>query len=426
MKKQDTPLLPHSEEAEQIVLASLVIDNNLINEAIETITPKHFYGEKNKTIYKAIIGLAKEKKPVDLVILTDSLKGKIPATYLTEITSSIPTTGNFKHYLAILQGYYVRRLLIEESYHYIEEAGTDRDYSELLSEVVQRLSKIAQEQIKSDVITPKELAKIGGEDFANRLDNKLDYTGLSSGFSQLDRLCGGFGRGDLIIIAGQTNIGKSAFLLDVVYRECIKSGLACAYFSLEMNLYEIFYRLISKISFLESSNIKAPKYLKEPKRQKVLESIASLHNSKFFLDVTPVLTLPKLMAKAKKIKAKENIDFLCVDYIQLISTHSKNKARHEVLSEVTKDLKQLARELEIPVIAGAQLNRATIDDVEPRLSHIGESFAIVQHADTVVLISRNDTYATLNIAKARQAQGGKFDLKFDYKTVSFAEVDYDL
>jgi len=427
MKTKEIPILPHNEDAEKAVLASLVIDNKLINEAVETLAPKHFYSEKHALTFEAILGLWKEKKPVDLVLLTNYLKDRVPATNLTEIVSSQPTSANFSHHLEILKDYYLRRLIIEESSNYIKQAGSEKDGSELLASMVQDLSKMAQEHIKSDILTPKELARIGGEDFTNRLDNEIGFTGISSGFPQLDRLCGGLGGGDLVIVAGQTNIGKSAFLLDLAFRQCLRSGLGCAYFSLEMGIYEIFYRLISKITGLESSIVKTPKFLKDPQRRKVLEATSTIHGSKFFLDVTPVLNISKLLAKAKKIKAKENIHFICIDYLQLIYSKSKNQARHEVFSEITKDLKQLSRELNIPVIAGAQLNRNTIDEPKgPRLSHIGESFAIVQHADTVILLSRNDTYASLNVAKARQAQGGKFDLRFDFKTVSFMEADNDI
>ncbi|MCQ9206455.1 MAG: hypothetical protein NG740_01020 [Omnitrophica bacterium] len=421
-KEENLPTIPHNEEAERACLASLILDKNLINEAIETIAPEHFYGARNRTVYKAILTLAKEGKPADLVVLNDVLKNKdVPASFLVELTASIPTSANFRHYAEILKGHYVRRLTIEKSYRHIEEAQTTDDYSGLLALVTQEFSKLAQEQIKSDILSPKELAKIGLKDFTDRLDNKIDFTGFSSGYYQLDRLCGGFGRGDLVIVAGQTSIGKSAFLLDIAYRQSIRGGLKCAYFSLEMGVFEIVYRLLSKMTFLESTAIKAPKLLKEEQIKKVIQAANALHDSNFFLDIMPIINLEKLLAKARKINAKENIDLIFIDYIQLISTRVKNQARHEVLSDITKDLKQLARELEVPVIAGAQLNRSTLEKAEPKLSHIGESFAIVQHADSVILISRNDANATLNIAKARQAKGGKFDLRFDFKTVSFVE-----
>lgn len=420
-KKLDLSLLPHNDDAEKAVLASLILDNNLIAEALETFTPEHFYNNKHKSIFQAIVALAKEKKPVDLIILCDRLKDVIPPGNLTEILSSNPTTANFPHHAEILKGYYVRRLIIKESSCYIEQANLENDYSELLGSISQRFSKLAQEQIKTDIINSEELAKIGSADFANRLDNKISYTGLSSGYAHLDRLCGGFGNGDLIIVAGATNIGKSALLLDIVNRLSLKNDHAGAYFSLEMNAYEIFYRLVSKIANVDLIDIKTPKYLKDKERQDVIKAMSKLSTSKFFLDVTPVSNINKLIAKAKKIKAKENIEFVCIDYLQLISFKAKDQARHEILSEITKDLKQLARELNIPVIAGAQLNRNTIDESEPKLSHIGESFAIVQHADTVILLSKNQNDAVLHVAKARQAAGGRFELNFDFKTVSFIE-----
>lgn len=412
--------LPQNEEAEKAVLASLILDNTLINKALEDLDKNFFYSEKNKILFDTIYNLSKEKKPVDLVMLHDVLKNEIAPSYLIEVTSSIATSANFPHHLEILKEYHIRRQIIMESNRCITEASSNDDPSELLAVAAQNFSKLARE-IKTDVIYPGDLARQGGKDFTDRLDNKIEHTGLSSGFSELDKLCGGFGKGDLIIIAGQTNIGKSAFLLDIAYRQCLKGGAACAYFSLEMGLYEIFYRLLSKMTSLESNRIKAPKYLAEGERQKAIHAIADIYNCRFFLDITPILNLTKILAKAKTIKSKESIDFVCIDYIQLISEKSKSQPRHEVLSDITKELKQLARELEIPVIAGAQLNRGTINHEEPGLNHIGESYAIVQHADTVVLISRNDTKAVLNVAKARQAKGGKTALRFDYKTVSFME-----
>jgi len=418
---EDLPVLPHNKDAEKAVLGCLLLKNSLIAEALETLTPEYFYSDKNSTIFEVMINLAKDKKPIDLIILVDILKGKIEPAYLTEMASYMPTSANIAHYIEILKAYYIRRRIIQGSYCYIGKANSNEDYSDLLGDITQTFSKLSQEHIRSDIITPDELAKIGAADFTNRLDNEICFSGLSSGYIHLDRLCSGFGKGDLIIVAGATNIGKSALLLDIAYRLCLKENYAGAYFSLEMGTYEIFYRLISKISSHDLTKIKTPKFLKDEERQDVLKAVARLNNSRFFLDVTPVLNVNKLIAKAKRIKAKKNIDFICVDYLQLISCNSRDHARHEVLSEITKDLKRLARELDIPVIAGAQLNRNTLDEPEPSLKHIGESFAIVQHSDTVILISKTGTNAVLDVAKARQASGGRFELDFDYKTVSFVE-----
>ena len=418
---KDLSIFPHNEDAEKAVLGSILLENSFITEALETLTPEYFYSDKNRTIFERMINLAKDKKPIELIILVDILKDEVEPTYLTELASFMPTSANFSHYAEILKAYYIRRRIIQESHRYIEKANSGEDYSDVLGDIAQTFSKLAQEQIKSDIITPGELAKTGAADFTNRLDNGICFSGLSSGYTHLDRLCSGFGKGDLIIVAGATNIGKSAFLLDIAHRLCLNGGHTGAYFSLEMGTYEIFYRLISKVSNVDLSDIKTPKYLKDKERQEVLNAISKLSSSKFFLDVTPVLNINKLLAKAKKIKAKENIGFICVDYLQLISYKSRDRARHEVLSEITKDLKQLARELDIPVIAGAQLNRNTLEDAEPSLRHIGESFAIVQHSDTVILISKTGTNAVLDVAKARQAAGGRFELDFDYKTVSFVE-----
>ena len=421
MSKNEIATLPYNEAAEKAVLGCLLLENNLITEALETLTTEYFYSGKNRAIFEAMINLAKDKKPIELVILVDILKDKIEPTYLTEIASFTPTSANLAHYIEILKAYYIRRRIIQESHRYIGKANSGEDYSDVLGDMAQTFSKLAQEQIKSDIITPNELAKTGAADFTNRLDNGICFSGLSSGYTHLDRLCSGFGKGDLIIVAGATNIGKSALLLDIAYRLCLKESYAGAYFSLEMGRHEIFYRLISKISSQDLTKIKTPKLLKDEEIQEVLKAVSRLNSSRFFLDVTPVLNVNKLIAKAKRIKAKENIGFICVDYLQLISYKSRDQARHEVLSEITKDLKQLARELDIPVIAGAQLNRSTLEEAEPSLRHIGESFAIVQHSDTVILISKTGTSAVLDVAKARQAAGGRFELDFDHKTVSFVE-----
>jgi len=416
--------LPRSEDSERAVLGSIFLDGNVINEAIETIIPEYFYSEKNQTIFNAILALAKDRKPIDLIVLTEALHGKVEPSYLTGITSEVPTSANFKHYADILKSYSVRRKIIAESQKNIEKAvsGED-DYSALLGEIATKFSKLAQAEIKNDIITPKELAIEGNADFANRLDNGIGFTGLSSGFTDLDKYCGGFGKGNLIIIAGATNIGKSSLLLDIAHRLSLTEGRAGLYFSLEMDKLEIFYRLISKEASVDLSDMKTPKTLKDAERQKVNRAISAFSASKFFLDTTPALSLNTMLAKARKVKAKEGIEFICVDYLQLISFRMRDQARHEILSEITKDLKQLARELDLPVIAGAQLNRLATNEGEPRLSHMGESFAINQHADTVVLISKDRDGAILHVAKARQAGGGKLAVTFDYKTVSFVEAD---
>ena len=159
---------PHNEEAEQAVLSSLVMDNDLIPEAIDRLTPDHFYSDQHKTIFKAILELYKKTKIIDLVILTDALKGQVEPFYLAEIISSTPTSANFIHYAEILNAHHVRRLIRKKSYAFIDRAEKEKDYSEILSDATEDFSKMAQEQIKSDIIMPKDLAKTGIEDFGNR------------------------------------------------------------------------------------------------------------------------------------------------------------------------------------------------------------------------------------------------------------------
>jgi len=233
-------ILPRNTDAENAVLGSILLDNNVVNEAIETITPEYFYLEKNQSIFKAILALAKDRKPIDLLILTEALKGVVEPSYLAEIASAVPTSANFKHYVDILKNHYIRRRIIIESQGYIQKAvkGED-DYSDLLGDIATKFSKLAQAEIKNDIITPQELAKDGAADFGNRLDNGISFTGLSSGFERLDRICGGFGKGNLIIVAGATNIGKSALLLDIAHRLAIKEGHVGLYFSLEMDKLDL-------------------------------------------------------------------------------------------------------------------------------------------------------------------------------------------
>ncbi len=418
--EKDTSKLPHNPEAEQAVLSSLMQDNNLISEARDALSVEHFYDGQNMIIYNAIIELNKDKKPVDIVILSDHLKHKdISVVQLMKIVDAIPTSANFSHYADILKGYYARRLVIKESYNFIAQATTSDDYSELLSSASRRLSTLAQQQIRTSIITPIELVKSGQKDFENRRNNQTGFTGLSSGLIHLDELCGGFGGGDLVIVAGQTGMGKSSLLLDIAYKQCINTKQGCAYFSLEMAREAIFYRMISKISNVQLTRIRTPRCLSSGEIVKFNQSVAELRESRFFLDTTSSINLNKIVTLTKKIKAKQGIDFICVDYIQLVNSGSKGQARHEVLSDIAKELKQMARELEIPVLAGAQLNRSAKE--EAGLNHIGESYAIVQHADTAIIITRDDTNVTLNVAKARHGRGGKFDLQFDYNTVSFVE-----
>ena len=418
--EKETLELPHNQEAEQAMLASLILDNKLINEAREALSAEHFFNNQNKVIYNAIIELNKDKKPVDIIILGDHLKNtEISDVQLTKIVIEQPTSANFPYYADIVKGHYIRRLVIKESRQFIEQASSSEDYSDLLSTASQKLSKLARQEIKASIVMPSDLAKTGEEDFTNRLTNEIDFTGLSSGFVNLDKLCGGFGEGDIIVVAGQTGVGKTTFLLDIVRRQCIDTGLGCAYFSLEMSQNEIFYRLISKMSCVALSNIKSPKCLTGKEKETFYQSVANLKKSRFFLADTPLINLNKILVMTRKMKAKEDIDFICVDYLQLIPSESKTQARYEALSEITKELKQLARELSIPVIAGAQLNRAIQPGKEPGLSNMGESFAIGQHADTVILVSRDDIRAVFNVAKARQGRGGKFNLVFDSDTISF-------
>lgn len=432
-------ILPQNLEAETCVLGSMLLDEKAIDKATELLNADSFYLNSHRKIFEAITGLHKDNGKVDLVILTDKMRGKGQleeiggAAYLISLTNSVPTAANVEHYARIVQSKATLRDIISLSCKTTEEAYKGNgNCAEILADVNAQFSKLAREQTDNDFITGKELAEIGRDDFAKKLDGKISYSGLDSGYTELNNRIGGLGPGHLIIIGGITSVGKTAFMLDLFHRICIKEGSPSAFFSLEMATDEIVNRLVSKISRVGHQNIRHGTVRKDNDDVgKVMKAFARISESPLFLNSTPSLTLDKLSAKAKKVRAKHNVEIIFIDYVQLIANPLRRKVRHEEVGSVAMGLKSLARELNIPVIAGAQLNRAYTErgNKAPRNDDLRESAQIAHESDSVIFIHRPrlidesskspENFTEIIVRKARHGRTGKFNLKFNQATVSF-------
>ncbi len=431
---------PQDLGSEMAVLGSMLMDEEAINKCLESLSAGSFYSDAHGKIFESIIDLHKDNGKVDLVILTDKMRGKGcleevgGAAYLTSLTNAVPTAANVEYYAKIVREKATLRNIIALSHKTSEEAYKGNgNCAEVIANANAEFSKLAREQTDNDFIASEQWGTELSQDFKNRIEKGISYSGLSCEYDDIDKKTGGLERGDLVVIAGPTSIGKTAFELDIFYRVGIKKKMPCAFFSLEMTRQEIGYRLLSKMSGISLWDIKLAN-LNGDKKDKVYRAIKEMENSPVFIASNSGLNLSKVCGKAKKIVSKEDVVLVIIDYLQLIGNPSRNKARFEEVASVAQGLKRLARELDIPIIAGSQVNSEfdNKSDKRPTLEHLRESRTIAHEADTVMFVHRpkyfnlesNDRSAEIAIRKARHGKTGIAKLTFNEATVSFEELSH--
>ena len=434
-KEKELPALPHSLEAEQSVIGSIILNDKVLVEVIDQLDFKDFYSGNHKTIYEAIQGLYEDKKAIDLVTLTNKLRGsenleKIGgASYLTSLTSDLPTTSNIKGHIQIVKDKASLRELIDLSYKAIEEAEEGKEAGDILANANQRLSKLSQQSIGDDFPNPQELVERFRKDFDYRIDNKIKYRWISSGFDDLDRHTSGFGKGDFIVIGAVTKMGKTSLMLDIATRLKEKS----LYLTYEMSEEQILARLLAKFSGVEIGKI-TQSTANEKEIKAIHKALGQYYNErKIFIRYAPNLDLFKVKTLIKRIKAKEDIKLVFVDYLQLVPNVRRGRQRYEEVSGTARELKNLAGELGVVIIAGAQLDANLGLDNKPRINSIRESKAPEHEADSLIFIHREGFFnpkvthnrAEIIVKLTRHGRPGSFYLEFDERTLSFKEVSYE-
>ena len=428
---------PSSMEAEMSVVGSMLLDRDAITEATEVLDKEDFYYRQYGIMFEAIRELYNEDKPVDLVTVRDRLQrdGAPPemqsADFLKDLLSAVPTSVNARAYAEIVHDKAILRRMIKSNEEIIEECyDGSKDTEEILNDTEKALfelikSKGAKEYVPIDDVVIEVMQKIQE---ASQIKDHI--TGVPSGFSDLDYMTTGFQPSDFILVAARPSMGKTAFVLNILEYVAIKKERPCMIFSLEMSSNQLVNRLLSMDSGVDAQSIRSGK-LSDSDWPRLIDSADRVGASNIIIDDTPGISVPELRSKCRKVKLERGLDLIIIDYLQLMSGNSKkNDNRQQEVSEISRSLKALAREMECPVIALSQLSRACElrADKRPMLSDLRESGAIEQDADIVMFLYRDEYYepdsdkkgeAEVIIAKQRNGPIGTVTLNWQAETTRF-------
>lgn len=431
-------LPPQNLEAEQSVLGSMLLDKDAIINVASFLRGNHFYDSRHSTIYDVIIELFEAGMPVDIVTVSNlltkkkSLKKIGGRAYITELLSLVPTSAHAEEYGKIVRDAFVRRELISVSAKITELSfDENKNVGDVVDGAESLLFNVAQEGINTDFVHIKDLLKNAYER-AERADKEEAFLGISSGFKDLDNLLGGFQKSDLIILAARPSVGKTSLALDFLRTAGLDDKKKTVFFSLEMSNTQIVDRLLGMQAGIPFWDIRTGK-MNDDKFVKLADSMGELADASIFIDDKPGQSILEIRTKARRLALEEGgIDLIIVDYLQLMhGTHRDNRVLE--VQEISQGLKNLARELETPVIALSQLSRAIEqrNTRRPQLSDLRESGSIEQDADVVMFIDREETYnpdtekkgiGELIVAKHRNGPTGMLELAFVKEIASFRNL----
>lgn len=433
-------VLPHSIEAEQSVIGSMLMDREAVIAASEIITGSDFYQQQYGIMFDAMVELFNEGKPVDLVTLQDRLKEKeVPPEvssldFVRDIITIVPTSANVKSYAAIVSEKAVLRRLIKTTEEIANTCYAGKEPLEnILADTEKSIFDLLQNKGGQEFVPIKQVAINVLEKIEDAYKNQGTVTGIPSGFIDLDYKLSGFQPSDFILIAARPSMGKTAFVLNVVDYVSVRKNLPCMVFSLEMSKEQLVNRMLSMESNVDSQKLRTGT-LTDADWDAVVEGIGTIGNSKLIIDDTPGISVMELRSKCRKVKLEYGLDLVMIDYLQLMTGSAKNgDNRQQEISEISRSLKALARELNAPVIALSQLSRAceTRTDHRPMLSDLRESGAIEQDADVVMFLYRDDYYnkdtdnpntAEVIIAKQRNGPIGTVYLGWKPELTRFVNI----
>ncbi|WP_434793793.1 Replicative DNA helicase [Terrisporobacter petrolearius] len=429
---------PHSVESEQSILGSIILDKDAIITVAETINPSDFYKEAHKIIYESMLKLNSNNEPIDLITLIEELRkeGHLDnvggISYLTSLSTVVPTTSNVKYYANIVKEKSVMRQLIKASNEIINlgyDASTD--VQEILDQAEKNIFDISQEK-SGDDIQPINLVLQDTFDMIERLcTQKSDVTGITTGFTDLNKKINGLQRTDLILLAARPAMGKTAFSLNLVQNAALKGDASVAVFSLEMSKEQLVQRMLSAQSNVELSKIKTGS-LGESDWPRIIDAMAVLSEANIFIDDTPGIKISEIRSKCRRLKIEKGLDLILIDYLQLMEGEGKNENRQQEIAKISRSLKILAKELDCPVVALSQLSRSPElrKDHRPILSDLRESGSIEQDADIVMFLYRDEYYhddsekkniGEVIIAKNRHGETGNVELVWFGQVQKFAD-----
>lgn len=425
---------PQNVEAEQSVLGSLLLDKDAIVKVAESLKPEHFYREQHAEIYRAILTLYEKRQPADLVTVTDILKKNSTlelaggAGYLAGLVNSVPTSAHIEHYAGIVKEAATKRALITAAAKITEDAFQEKiEVKDLLDISEQELFGISQEHLKQNFIPLKD-ALADSFDRLDELHKKgSGMRGVPTGFGDIDKKLSGLQDSTLIILAARPSVGKSTFCMNIAQYMGVKEKIPVGVFSLEMSKEQLVDLMLSSQSDVDAWKITTGN-LNEDDFEKLSDAMGELAEAPIYIDDTPGISIMEMRTKARRLQMEHGLKLLIVDYLQLI--HGRNlDNRVQEVSEISQALKNLARELKIPVLACSQLSRAVESRQAkiPQLSDLRESGGIEQDADVVMFLYREDSEdfenVKLNIAKHRSGPLGEIDLKFKGERRRFFAIE---
>lgn len=433
---------PYSIEAEQAILGAMMGSDKALTQATEALSAEEFYSEAHRSIFSSISELYTRRVTVDVITVTDQLRvnGVLDAVggskYLTEMILSVPPTADIWQYIELVKEKVTLRRLIDAANEII---GDSYQASDLVSDIVnaagQRIYDIAQMRGFSDFESIQEILIDVIEQLNELMKVKGNVTGVPTGFADLDFKTGGFQNSDLILIAGRPSMGKSSLAINIAQHVAIRENITTAIFSLEMSKEQLVHRILSSETLIPLQKLRAGDLTNEQWAM-IMEKAGIIAAAPLYFDDTPGITVMEMLSKARRLKAEKNLGMIIIDYIQLMSGggNSRNENRQQEISKISRSLKIMARELNIPVVALSQLSRGPESraDHRPMLSDLRESGAIEQDADVVAFLYRDDYYnpetekkniAELIIAKQRNGPTGTLELVFLNEYTTFRSID---
>ena len=442
-KELRTP--PQDVEAERALLGSVLLRPEAIHDITDIVSTDSFYSQKNRIIFAAMFDLFKKTEPIDLVSLSSRLKefkelehaGGM--SYITALVDTVPSSMNAKHYAEIVQKKYTMRLLIEAGQH-INELGysEEEEIDELLDSAEKKIYEVTNSPANQKFTSLSYVL----DDAFERLDrlhkSGTELRGIPTGFADLDNKIAGLQKSDLIILAARPSMGKTAFALDIARNSAVRHGKTIGIFSLEMSAQQLVDRMLASEAQVDAWRLRTGK-LRDDEFDRIGGAMSSLAQAKIFIDDQPANNILKMRSVARRLKSEHGLDLIIVDYLQLMVPSTRNRGNNDSMvqqvTEISRSLKQLAREIDVPVIALSQLSRAIEQRRgKPQLSDLRDSGSIEQDADLVAFLHNEDRYnngpggersniVELIIAKHRNGPTGSIELFFDDKKASFRSIE---
>ncbi len=393
-------LPPQSLEAEESILSAILVDNDTLLEVLEILSPEDFYRSAHQKIFSAISELFSRNEPVDLVTLTnilrehDQLEEIGGAAYLANLVDTVPLAVNAQYYAKIIYDKACLRRLIEKTNSIAKRCFEDRgDVDNVIDFAESSIFEISENKIRPTFYPIGKIIESNIDVLEERQGNRTLVTGVATGFTKLDELTAGLQKSDLVILAGRPGMGKTAFALNIAKNAAVDSNIPVAIFSLEMSKEQLSLRMLSSEARIDSSRLRRG-FISQDDWIKITDSAGVLSQAPIFIDDSPNITALEIRAKSRRLKMEKNIGLIIIDYLQLMKSRIAAERRDLEISEISRSLKALAKELDIPVVALSQLNRKLEErsDKRPQLADLRESGALEQDADVVAFLYRDELY----------------------------------